>query len=111
MLGWLQNARQTDRAPWGGKHGWQCKPCADAEHEAEKAAALAAMPEEFDEWDYSGMSEIKCPYCDQVIDETDYLENMNDEQEIECPRCDHTFTLQGTVTVSWTTNRIAREGE
>lgn len=43
---------QLTESPWGGKHGWQCKPCAEIEHEAEKVEALAAMPEEHDEIDY-----------------------------------------------------------
>ena len=48
---------------WGGSDGWTCKACHDAEHEREKAEALAAMPEEHKPWHYEGKDEITCPYC------------------------------------------------
>lgn len=90
--------------PWGGANGWQCKPCAEKEHEAEKATALAAMPEEYDEWDYYHNSEIKCPYCDHTInDDGEYADA--DNEDIECPRCDNTFTVTAEISVDYTTKR------
>jgi hypothetical protein len=65
-------SKLTD-TPWGGKDGWQCKPCADSEHKADKEAALSSMPDERDEWDYQGLSEIKCPYCDYEFSDSNQL--------------------------------------
>lgn len=100
-------------APWGGKHGWQCKPCANAEHEAEKAAALAAMPDEedYDEWDYRGTSEIKCPHCDYIVGSEDHYSAVENDEVIECPRCDNSFMLSGEMSITWATRRIEKDGE
>ena len=93
-------------SPWGGSNGWQCKPCHNAEHEAEKQAALAAMPEDHDEWDYHRSDSVKCPYCDyELQDASDMYSAIDNEQSEECPRCDNTFTLLGETEVKWTTTR------
>ena len=95
---------ELKETPWGGKHGWQCAPCARAEHEAEKKAALEAMPDEYDPWDYRGLDDIKCPYCDYKFQ--DPWEHCEDsEEEHECPRCDNTFLVTAEPTVYFTCQR------
>lgn len=94
---------------WGGKHGWQCDACNTREHEAEKAAALEAMPDDFCETDYRYMDSIKCPYCDAKHDETDMHSAIDHEETVECWRCDNEFTVSGEVSVTWTTSRTERE--
>lgn len=100
---------QLTETPWGGRHGWQCKPCADAEHEADKAAALAAMPEEYLELDYWREDTPRCPYCnfELRVESEDISGMMDSEQEQECPRCDHVFTIEAECSISYTTRRKA----
>ncbi len=97
---------EITETPWGGKTGWQCRPCATSEHEASKAEALAAMPEEYDEWDYQFSSEVKCPYCDlEIQDSGDGELYTQGDQDIDCGRCDNTFTLTTEFSPTYTMNR------
>ena len=99
----IHRSKLTD-TPWGGKEGWQCKPCADAEHKADKEDALAAMPDEHDEWDYQGLDEITCPYCNYEF--SDSFESAdNNEEDHECPRCDNTFTVTAEHSLSFNCKR------
>lgn len=98
--------------PWGGKNGWQCKPCADREHEEKKQAALAAMPE-YDEWDFRSLYEVKCPYCNLEIDtggDPDFYQE-GDPLEHECPRCDNKFTVEVCISVSYTMKRLENKDD
>ena len=97
--------RETlDQAPWGGKNGWICKPCADIEHKIEKEQALETMPDSFDEWDYHGLHEIKCPHCDYEF--SDSFESANaDEEDQECPRCDNVFTVTAVQSLTFDCNK------
>lgn len=92
--------------PCGGLSGWQCVPCADQEHERIKSDALAKMPKEFREWNYRGVSDIKCPYCDYKIDdEWDLDLDIDLDTELECDRCDNTFLVIGQQHVTWSMYR------
>lgn len=92
---------------WAGKTGWQCKPCAKRDHETAKSEALAAMPDNYDQSDYSYRSEIVCPYCNlKLEDHDDFRSAVEGEMQHECSRCDNTFTVIGTVSIDWTTRRI-----
>ena len=97
---------EITETPWGGLNGWQCCPCATAEHETKKAAALAAMPEEHDKWDYIGNDEVKCPYCNlEIQDSGDGELYTQGDQDIDCARCDNTFTLTTEFNPTYTMNR------
>ena len=97
---------EITETPWGGKHGWQCVPCSVKEHEEAKAEALAAMPEEFDDWDYRGQDEVKCPYCNLEVEDSGDGELYKDgDQEIDCDRCDNSFTLTTEFSPSYTMTR------
>ena len=77
---------------------------AGQEHKADKAEALAAMPDEHDEWDYQDLNEIKCPYCDYEF--SDSFENAEDnEKDHECPRCDNTFMVTAEHSLSFSCKR------
>ncbi len=95
--------------PWGGKNGWQCKHCADREHEERKQAALAVMPsdEDFDQYYYEDLNKVKCPYCDAEIDTSDDSWAYEDgrTEEVDCWRCDHKFDAEVSVIFSYTTKR------
>jgi len=92
--------------PWGGKHGWECKPCADkAKAKAKKDALQAVAEKEYDKWDYYSKSEIICPYCDSKKCSDDF----NESADIECDVCDNTFSVEVEYTVSYTTNRKTNE--
>ena len=103
---------ELKEAPWGCIDGWQCKPCADAEHEAEKAAALAAMPsdEDYDPWDYEGCDRIKCPYCNADIDSDDHYDAIENPRDITCYRCGNTFKLAGETHITWTMTKVDEGG-
>lgn len=92
--------------PWGGKYGWQCKPCANAEHKADKEEALEVMPseEDFDEWDYHSLDKITCPYCNSKLDD-DHGYYDADDEAIECYRCDNTFKVTAERSVTFTTTK------
>jgi len=91
---------------WAGKTGWQCDPCKIKEHEKAKAAALAAMPEEFDDWDYRGDDNVRCPYCNLEFEDSGNGElYKSGSQEIECGRCDNKFTLEIEFSPSYTMTR------
>ncbi len=92
---------------WGGRNGWQCQSCHDAEHLAEKEAALAAMPEEHNEYDYHGTDEITCPYCAyEFSDSWECADADNDNRE--CPRCDNTFKVTAVRSLTFDCDRIEK---
>lgn len=93
--------KELKDTPWGRKGGWVCKPCDDKEHEIEKTAALAAMPDEYDEWDYYCMSEIQCPYCNNIIEDSGSYHEADDE-EIECGCCDNIYTVSAEISINYT---------
>lgn len=102
--------RDLKEAPWAGKNGWQCKPCADAQHEIDKQTALAAMPEEYDEWDYQDLEEITCPYC--AYEFSDSWESSDADEEIkECPRCDNQFKVTAVHSLTFNCYRIEEPEE
>jgi hypothetical protein len=88
--------------PWGGKHGWECKPCADSAHEEAKKEALQSVADkEYDEFDYLSNDEIICPYCDSKMCSDDFHES----NDVECEVCDNTFNVEVEHTASYTTKR------
>lgn len=90
---------------WGHKQGFQCQPCHDIAHEAAKQAALAAMPEEYDSWDYHGKDEITCPYC--AFEFSDSFESYGDDNEThECPVCDNDFKVTAVHSLTFDCERI-----
>lgn len=96
---------ELNEVPWAGKHGWHCQPCAKKEHEEEKQVALAAMPADYDSWDYHGVNEITCPYC--AYEFSDSWEAAGDHDEThECPRCDHEFKVTAVHTLTFDCDRI-----
>lgn len=91
-------------APWGRYGGWVCKPCADIEHDVEKAEALAAMPSNHRYYEYEGLNEIKCPYCDfEYSDSWESYDAQDDERQ--CDRCDNTFTFTAVRSVTFDCSR------
>ncbi|MGH8387907.1 MAG: hypothetical protein ACRESJ_20875 [Pseudomonas sp.] len=87
--------------PWGHPDGFTCKPCQDTEDAEAKAAALAKVAEsEYDEWDYHGLDECKCPHCATVIhiEAEDY-----GDKNMECDTCNGLFELTTEYSVSFTT--------
>lgn len=90
---------------WGSKKGWICQKCVDIRHEQDKIEALAAMPDEFNDWDYHNVHTITCPYCAYQF--SDSWEHSNDEDEShECPRCDNTFTVTAIHSLTFDCSRI-----
>lgn len=90
---------------WGSRKGWTCASCMKKIEARELADALAAMPEEFDEWDYHNLHAIKCPYC--AYEYSDSWEHSNDdEEEHDCPRCKNKFTVTADTSLTFDCSRI-----
>lgn len=97
--------------PWGGKHGWQCKPCADAESKAAKTEALEAMQAkvdrgEYESWDYSSNDNIKCPHCDNEY-EPCTADGVPEGKE-ECGVCGGEFYVEPEYSISYSTQIIGK---
>ena len=92
---------------WAGNAGWVCGPCNKARHEKEKAAALAAMPDEYDASDFYGRDDVVCPYCAYEIDGGDY--HQADSEVVQCERCDHSFKVSADYSVTYTSERMTQE--
>lgn len=92
--------------PWGCEEGIECKRCADTQHQIEKIEALAKMERvEYDEWDYTGLHSITCPYCNLEFEECcEYYESSS--EKVECPRCDNVFEVTAEHSVTFTTRRL-----
>jgi len=96
---------EIKETPWGGRSGWQCKPCAEIAHEREKKKALSAMPEEYDYWDFHNKDEITCPYCAyEFRDSSEYSDNHDEKHE--CPRCDNEFIVTAVCSLTFDCDRI-----
>lgn len=99
---------ELKEAPWGRKEGWVCKPCAQIEHDEEKAKALAWFDEsEFDEDNYRYLNAPKCPYCDHEL--TDPPEYWGESKDIKCPRCDSTYAVEAEVSYQYHTTRTTQK--
>lgn len=100
----IKRAELTE-APWAGKNGWQCKPCADIEKRANRLRALeAAAAEEFDEYDYMHNTNIKCPHCNH-----EYKPCTADglpEGAHECDVCGGEYSIEPEPCVYYTTRLI-----
>lgn len=89
--------------PWGGKHGWQCKPCADAEKASLKEARLQAMADqEYDEWDFRYQDKVKCPHCGSAYQPDTDIE----DGEQTCEICDGQYQLEVEYTPTYTTKLV-----
>ena len=101
---------QIKETPWGHRKGWQCRPCHSAEHEADKKAALDAMPEEHDDWDFHGRDEITCPYCAYEFSDS-WEHSADDNEDHECPRCDNVFKVTAIPSLTFDCSRIGAQPE
>lgn len=89
---------------WGGRNGWQCRPCQEVEHEEEKREALDAMPEEFDDSDFHYMNEITCPYCAYEFSDS-WEHSEDDSEDHDCPRCENVFEVTAEISVTFNCDR------
>jgi len=89
-------------AVWGGKHGWQCFECHDAEALETKELALEKFKEEeLDEFDFHMLDQIKCPHCGSEL----YSDETYESEDRTCEICggemkievEHTRTFTMTV--------------
>ena len=97
---------ELKETPWGGKNGWQCKPCGDAEREALKRERLKAVSnkDEYDEWDYYGTDKVICPHC-----ESSYTHDCEPpEGEEECDVCGGVYSVEPEYTVTFTTKVVGK---
>lgn len=91
--------------PWGGKHGWQCKPCADKESAALKADRLSEFEAAgYDEHDFMGRDEVVCPHCASSYMPNDF-HGLNEKTEV-CDVCDGEFSIEIKYSVLFSTKRL-----
>ena len=89
--------------PWGGKSGWQCVPCANAEKAALKLERLQAMAaKEYDEWDYQNQDEVICPHCEYSF-QPDSDDPDGSEQ---CEVCDGEYTVDTEYSRTFSTTVV-----
>lgn len=89
--------------PWGGKNGWQCKPCYEPEAEDLKAERLKAFDEAgYSESDFYYNDKVVCPHCASEY-EPDSPDEWSGEQV--CEVCDGEFTVEVEYSVSYSTTR------
>ena len=89
--------------PWGGKHGWQCKPCADSETAELKAERLQVVAEkEYDEWDYRNTDKVVCPHCESSWEP----DGESPEGEQVCGVCDGKYSVEQEHTVTYSTEVV-----
>jgi hypothetical protein len=89
--------------PWGGKNGWQCKTCHAAEREALRSERLQEVnSEEYDELDFMGCDEVKCPHCG-TSHEPDEIIGGGEES---CEVCGGSYSLEVEYSATYTTKVI-----
>lgn len=88
----------------GRRDGFICKPCQDREDAAAKAEALAKFSAaEYDDSDFEGQDECKCPHCATVI----HIESEDySDKNMDCDTCCGAFRLQLEYSVTFTTTVI-----
>lgn len=103
---------EIKETPWGGNHGWQCVPCADAESKAAKIEALEKMQAkvdrgEYDSWDYRGQDNIKCPHCDHEY-EPCTADGVPEGKET-CGVCGGEFSITPDYSISYSTELVGEQ--
>jgi hypothetical protein len=84
---------ELKETPWGRPDGFQCKPCAEKEHEEDKRKALEEAQERgHSEDDCYYTANIICPVCGSECSDDDMHEKS--EHEVTCDVCDTEFNVQ-----------------
>lgn len=79
--------------PWGGPYGFQCKPCAELEHEENKRQALKEAQERgHSEDDCYYKTDVICPACGSECSDDGMHESR--EHEVTCDVCDTEFNVE-----------------
>lgn len=94
--------RSEVKTCWAGKDGWQCDVCIDSEREQRKKHLLEKA-EKYNECDFSGLSKIKCPRCNDEFNEYwELIDTNNDrDQEVDCPTCEAKFYVVVNTSISF----------
>lgn len=95
--------KELTEIPWGHRKGFQCKPCADAEHKAERNAALARVAnKEYDALDYLDNDRVVCPHCEHAYDPDGEVP----EGEETCELCGGVFRVEPEYSVTFSTEVV-----
>lgn len=92
--------------PWGTRMGIKCQEC----EELRKASAIEQhTARDLDNDAYEHTDRPICPYCGDINcdDESRYIDV--DDIEIQCGNCDSFFLISSSISVSYTTAKIAEE--
>jgi hypothetical protein len=79
---------------WGNKEGWICNVCHDRQEEEHREYMLANA-REYSEWEFQGLNNIECPYCNEKIEEFWKAVNCEDQnkQDVKCHTCKNTYKV------------------
>ncbi|MCK5607576.1 hypothetical protein KAR91_37175 [Candidatus Pacearchaeota archaeon] len=96
---------EIKETPWGGKEGWQCKPCAAIEKAALRLERLAAVASKrYDFWDYRHTDEVVCPHC-----KSSYRPDGEPPSGKQvCDVCDGEYSVEPEYSVKYTTEVIGK---
>lgn len=94
--------RSEVKTCWAGKNGWQCEVCKESE-QGQRKKDLLKNAKEYNEWDFSGLSNIKCPCCNDEFNEYwEFVDTSSDrDQEIDCPTCETKFNVVVNTSISF----------
>lgn len=102
----IPRAEITD-TPWGGKQGWQCKPCANKEAAELKAERLEAFAEaDYSESHFWYNDKVICPHCASEYEPHD-PDEWNGTQV--CEVCDNEFTVEVEYSVTYSTKALTKD--
>lgn len=105
----IKKKNLKNKTVWGGKKGWICNDCHDAELlERRKAAFEKFNNDNLHESDFYNTNKILCPHCGSQISNDD----VHESQELQCGVCDGEIYVEVEYTVSYSTtikgNRITK---
>jgi hypothetical protein len=91
--------------PWGGKHGWKCKPCQQRLDDTAKWEALNKVAEtDYEEDDYLYNSNVICPHC--ATDQGHESCDGEPSEKSTCDTCGGEFSVEVNYAVDYSTQVI-----
>lgn len=90
--------KELKETPWGGKNGWQCRPCHDKDKAATRRNAFLKLGGEDPDCTYC--DDIICPHCGTKQSSDEIYEN----QDLKCYLCEGEMHLEVDYSASYTTS-------
>ena len=98
--------QELSEPPWGGKDGWQCVPCNNAQKDAIKRERLSAVAaKEYRDFDYWCNESVVCPHCESTH-EPETSDGDPDDDAAECDVCGGIYSITANYTTTYTTKVV-----